>query len=202
MKRAIELGPGDWPSKRPFTHPGLAERDCQILIGLIRDLHASRVDEPQLDSPRRGRDRLITTRSGRNHNGGPVSVVGFFGERNPEGPPEVETAVEEVNAEMVADFDSFPILLGYVSRMLDDGFNFANLVVLAGADGISRWRDLPQHVTAVTDLAPRFYSSVRIYNGELPEGLARAELLKMHVVKFWDYRGRRVWHATRSLNQA
>lgn len=100
---------------------------------------------------------------------------------------------------MIEDFDAFPILLAYVSRLLDDGFNYANLVVLAGADGIEAWRELPEHVQAASDLAPHFYNSVRIYNGSLLTGLDHPEDLNLNVVKFWDYRGPRVWHATRDL---
>lgn len=198
MRRVIELGPHEWPRERAFTHPGLAARDCQILIGLIRDLYASRAVPAQIESPRQGRDRVIMTAAGRRHVGA-VAIVGFFGERNPAGEAAVETEVESVNASMVDEFDQFPVLLGYVSRLLDDGLNFANLVVLAGADGISRWRDLPGHVRAVSDLAPRFYSSVRIYNGSLPGGLEAAELVRLDVVKYWDYSGPQLWHAMRRL---
>jgi len=199
MSRVVHLGAHDWPARRPFTHPGLASRDRDILIGLLRDVRKSRDAPPQVESPRRGRDRLIITQTGRRYDGGPVAIVGFFGERNPGGSDEVADAVERVNARMVADFDDFPILLAYVSRLLDDGLNYANLVVLAGADGINAWRELPEHVQAASDLAPNFYSSVRIYNGSLQSSLDSPEDLEFHVVKFWDYGGRRVWHATRDL---
>lgn len=202
MSRVVHLGQHEWDNDRPFTHPGLASRDCEILIGLLRDVHRSRTAPAQVESPVRGRDRLVITRSGRQHQGGPLSIVGFFGERNPAGSDPVADAVEQVNARMVAGFDEFPILLAYVSRLLDDGFNYANLVVLSGADGIEAWRDLPEHVEAVTDLAPNFYNTVRIYNGSLPTGLGQAEDLMLNVVKFWDYRKRRVWMATREVAAA
>ena len=202
MSGAIRLDRNDWSARRPFTHPGLAVRDCQILIGLLRDVHKSRHAPPQIESPVRGRDRLVITASGRRYDGEPLAIVGFFGERNPAGSDEVAEGVERVNASMVADFDEFPILLAYVSRMLDDGFNYANLVVLSGADGIEAWREMPDHVVAVSELAPNFYNSVRIYNGSLHAGLDHPEELELNVVKFWDYRGRRVWHATRDLSVA
>lgn len=199
-RRLVELAAHDWPARRPFTDPRLAQRDCEILIGMLQDVLEARGLPAQPDSPKPGRDRLVITQSGRHYAGGPVSIVGFFGERNPDGNHDVADAVESVNAQMVADFDRFPLLLAYLSRLLDDGFNYANLVVLAGADGIQAFRELPQHAGAATDLAPRFYNSVRIYNGSIATGLESPRDLKLHIVKFWDYGGRRVWQATRRLD--
>lgn len=200
--RVVRLGPDEWPARRPFADPSLVNRDCEILIGLIRDLNAAKKAPPQLSHPTHGRDRLIVTDSGRVHGDHSVTVVGFFGERNATSSDELADQVEDVSGRMVAQFADFPLLLGYVSRMLDDGFNYANLVVLAGSDAIDQWRDLARHVEAADELAPRFYNSVRIYNGELPNGLRYADQLLLHVVKYWDYGERSVWHATRRLATA
>jgi len=196
MSRVVVLAPHERPPGRAFADPDLVTGDCIRLIGLIRDLHAA----PESIHGGPGRDRLITTAAGRSYGDAPVSIVGFFGERRAEGCPSVAAQVEKVNADMIEGFDAFPLLLGYVSRKLDDEFNYVNLVVLRGADGIEKWRDVPQHVTAVTDLAPRFYNSVRIYNGSLPGGLSCAEQLQLRVVKYWDYRKSTVWQAMRTLS--
>ncbi len=49
------------------------------------------------------------------------------------------------------------------------------------------------------DLAPRFYTSVRIYSGALMQGLGLPDLLELEVVKSWHYSASDVWHAERTL---
>lgn len=202
MSVVHHLAPGEWPPGRPFTNPDLAEQDSAVLRRLIGDLHGTSGKTTEAPRASGGKDRLITTESGRAYGDGPMAIVGFFGDRRVDGCPVVAEQVEEVNSEMVSGFEDFPILLGYVSCMLEDEFNFANLVVLRGADGISKWRELPEHVTAVEDLAPKFYTSVRIYNGVLPQGLTQADLLQLQVVKYWDYTKIPMWHAVRELSRA
>lgn len=199
MSEFVRLRADEAFSGRPFTDPSRASRDCEILIGLIGDLHAAAMGQPPPSRSGPGRDRLIVTRTGRANLDSAVAVVGFFGERNPAAPPEVVAGVEAVNAEMIAEFAAFPALYGYVSRLLDDGLNYANLVVLAGVDGIGNWRDLPGHIAAADELAPRFYRSVRIYNGALPRGIRYGADLQMRVVKFWDYGSDPCWRAERVL---
>ena len=164
---------------------------------MISDLYAQRGATPQLAKPKRGRDRLIVTDSGRAHGTAPVSVVGFFGQRRPDGSPEIAEKIEQANAMMLESFAEFPMLLGYVSRLLADGFNYANLVVLAHADGIETWRDREDHVPAATVLSRDYYSSVRIYNGAMPCGLGCWEHLRLQLVKYWDYQEDPVWQAIR-----
>ncbi len=199
MGRMIRLAPDEWPAHRPFTDPALVTRDCEIMLGMIRDLHASRTARSRLAPPAMGRDRLIVTRAGRVHGDAAVTIVGFFGERRSEAAQEIAYEVETMNARMVSRFEEFPLLLGYVSRLLDDGFNYANLVALAADVGIEQWRDLPDHVPAATQVAPQFYTSVRIYNGSIPYGLGCSEHLRLRVVKYWDYQDNPVWHAERLL---
>jgi len=199
MGRVVRLRPTEWPEHRPFADPGLVGRDRGILEQMIRDLYASRGAEPQFAKPKRGRDRLIVTDSGRTHGPQPVTVVGFFGQRRPDGSPEIAERIDQANAEMLEQFAQFPMLLGYVSRLLADGFNYANLVVLASADGIERWRDRQDHVPAATVLSREYYSSVRIYNGEMPCGLGCWEHLRLRVVKYWDYRDQSTWKAIRDF---
>ena len=199
MGRVIRLSPLEWPPHRPFTDPGLVDRDRTVIEGMIRDLYAGRESAPQLARPRRGRDRLIVTDSGRSHGSAPVAVVGFFGERRVDASPEVAENIERVNATMLENFAQFPLLLGYVSRLLADGFNYANLVVLADEVGIERWRDRAEHVPAATVLSPEYYTSVRIYNGEMPCGLGCWAHLRLKVVKYWDYRGDATWQAVRDF---
>lgn len=197
MRRVVRLGPTEWPEHRPFTDPGLVDRDRGVLEEMIRDLYARREATPQLAKPKLGRDRLIVTDSGRAHGTHPVVVVGFFGQRRPDGSPEIAEKIDQVNATMLERFGHFPLLLGYVSRLLADGFNYANLVVLAAAEGIELWRDREDHVPAATVLSREYYSSVRIYNGEIPCGLGCWEHLRLGVVKYWDYRDDIVWQAIR-----
>lgn len=201
MRPPIRLAPQEWPADRPFTDPGLVTGDRAILVRMIRDLHARREAAPQLEQPKQGRDRLIVTDAGRSHGANPAAIVGFFGQRREDGLPQVAAAIEKVNATMLDGFASFPLLLGYVSRLLADGFNYANLVVLANSDGIRLWRDRSDHVPAAADLSPQYYSSVRIYNGTLPCGLGCWKHLTLDVVKYWDYLDDPVWQATRTILQ-
>jgi hypothetical protein len=186
---------------RPFTDPRLVGPDRAILIGMIRDLHSRRTAPQQINRPKQGRDRFIVTDAGRSHGKSPVAIVGFFGQRREDGSSLVADEIEEINSTMLANFSSFPPLLGYVSRLLADGFNYANLVVLTSSDAIRLWRERSDHVPAAADLSPLYYSSVRIYNGAIPCGLGCWEHLRLDVVKYWDYSDHPVWRATRSIRQ-
>lgn len=201
MERLIRLAPTEWPVDRPFTNPAMLEHDRAILVDMIRDLDSRRESSPQLDQPKQGRDRLIVTDAGRAHGASPAAIVGFFGQRREDGSTQVAAEIEKVNATMLRGFASFPLLLGYVSRLLPDGFNYANLVVLASSDGIRLWRNRDDHVPAASQLSPRYYSSVRIYNGAVPCGLGCWDHLSLDVVKYWDYVDVPVWQAVRTIPQ-
>jgi len=198
----IQLGPDELITARPFTDPMLAEPDRHILVQMIRDLYGSRNEEPALARPEKGRDRLIVTATGRVHGDAPVSVVGFFGERRRAASDLIGEQIERVNSEMLSRFEDFPMLLGYVSRLRNDDFNYANLVVVAGDEAIALWRDRAEHIPAAVDLSPQYYSSVRIYNGVMPCGMGCWQHLQLRTVKYWDYDETPVWHAIRSLRFA
>ena len=200
MNSARRLGPHDVVPGRPFANPVRLDQDCLQIISMITAANMARGRTQQTSRPTVGSDRLVITRAGRVHGDNPVAIVGFFGERRPDGTDELANEIEAVNARMVAGFEQFPMLLVYVSRLLADGLNYANLVVLSAEEGIAAWRDLPIHQPAAAELSPRFYSSVRIYNGAIPCGLACTEHLQLRVVKYWDFTVEPTWQAERTLH--
>ena len=90
-------------------------------------------------------------------------------------------------------------LLAYVSVCLPSG-NFANLVLFASAEGKDAWGQSERHSLAVRVLTPDYYAAVRLYNGELPGGIAASETLRLNLVKYYDYGSRPLWRAVRPLS--
>ena len=199
MDNSRRLGPHELVPNRPFANPGRLDQDCLQIVSMITAANLARGRTQRTGRPVVGSDRLVITEAGRAHGDNPVAIVGFFGERRPDGTEELANQIEEINAQMVAGFEQFPMLLVYVSRLLADGLNYANLVVLSAEEGIAAWRDLPIHQPAAAELSPRFYSSVRIYNGAIPCGLSCTEHLALRVVKYWDFNAEPTWHSERSL---
>jgi hypothetical protein len=121
-----------------------------------------------------------------------VSIVGFFGNRRSELPYE---AVDTIDVRLLDEFRSYPGILSYTSTELADDY-WANLVVHAEPEDRESWRGSTAHAHAV-DMAPHLYSSVRIYNGHLPEGVGGSRAIEIDSTKYWDYESEPAWRAIR-----
>jgi hypothetical protein len=121
-----------------------------------------------------------------------VCVVGFFGNRRTDLPFE---RMDDIDVRLLDEFRSYPGILSYSSMELADDY-WANLVVHVEPDDRDVWRTNSAHRHAV-EMSPRLYSSVRIYNGHLPGGVAGSRAVEIDSTKYWDYEDEPTWKAIR-----
>jgi hypothetical protein len=202
----IILGRHDQVPDRRFTHPDHNQRDVAIL-GLMRarlyqtllrsDIGAgdSRNRELYIQYVKEEHERLhrmvILSRQ-LLLNAYPLTVVGFFGERRGEANPAL---LQDVDTELVQEFLQHIYVLSYSSLELADG-NWANMVLMLGAEGIQHWRASHKHAYAARELAPQFYHTIRLHNGALPDGLSSPNLT-LASTKYYEFHGQGLWQAVR-----
>lgn len=189
---------------RAFTSPLLYKGDKRALSYMLHDLKCL------IDAERRpienhtsiewetnglGRRAMICDYATLTADHASLCLVGFFGERHT---AEESAVLEEANAELVLEFKDYPGILSYSSMELYDG-NWSNLVIHDVPDTKEYWRASARHAEAATKLSPRYYRTVRIHNGDIPEGLAGGGDIQIQSTKYWDYSGPELWHATRQL---
>jgi hypothetical protein len=121
-----------------------------------------------------------------------LTFVGFFGQRRFEANPAL---LQDVDTELIQEFLNHPYVLSYCSLELADN-NWANIVILRNADGIQHWRASRKHAYAARELAPQYYTGIRLHNGILPNGLASPYLVLLHT-KYYDFQGPGLWQAVR-----
>jgi len=204
----VQLGPGDVLADRPFTNPSHNQGDLAILREMATALH-ERVERLEClpwshAQPLRcylrdgaGRvQRIIVVDPGELLGGSGFIIVGFFGQKR----QGADIApLEMIDAELVAEVMSHPLLLSYSSRELHSG-DWANLVVLRHPEGIDRWSANQRHAYASQVLAPAYFSDIRLHNGELPEGLRAVERMRLLRTKYYCYRdGSDPWRAVRAV---
>jgi hypothetical protein len=119
-------------------------------------------------------------------------IVGFFGNRRTELPYE---KLDAIDVRLLDEFKGYSGILSYTSMELSDDY-WANLVVHAEPDDREIWRTSTAHQHAV-ELSPVLYSSVRIYNGHLSDGVAGNRAIEIDSTKYWDYEDDPVWRALR-----
>jgi hypothetical protein len=205
----IRLGRHDHVPDRRFTHPEHIQEDAAILdlmrarlydtllrsdIGvgdpLNRELYIQYVQEEHERLHRMvilSRQMLLNTY--------PLTVVGFFGERRGEAPPAL---LQDVDTELLQEFLQHIYVLSYSSLELANG-NWANMVLMLGADGIQHWRASHKHAYAARELAPRFYHTIRLHNGVLSDGLSLPNLTLV-ATKYYEFHGQGLWRAVREAS--
>ena len=203
----IHLNPADVLAERPFTDLRHTQPDLQTLrfmttcawmaLELPPDetADATRPFILHQPAPDNWTHRLIITQPERLRSHKPLTVVGFFGLKNARA--NVALA-QELDRQLLPELTTHAELLAYVSVCLPSG-NFANLVLFASAEGKDAWVQSERHSLAVRVLTPDYYAAVRLYNGELPGGIAASETLRLNLVKYYDYGSRPLWRAVRPL---
>lgn len=121
----------------------------------------------------------------------PLTLVGFFGQRNPAASQADRQALWDIDDQLVAEVAEHPGILSLSCLELPDG-NYANLVVLASLEAADHWRTSPTHRRAVEVHSPRYYSSIRIHNGTL-----FSDRIAIHRTKYYEFRTPRPWFAAR-----
>jgi hypothetical protein len=191
---------------RPFTNPAHSRADAAILnymrwrlhyllsqsqIGpehpLARELYIQTLNEE------RGRfHRLVILEREPLLTEAELTLVGFFGHRRGEVNPAL---LQDVDVELVQEFLNHPYVLSYCSLELADS-NWANMVLLRNAAGIEHWRASQKHAYAAREMAPLYYTGIRLHNGVLPSGLASPHM-NLLSTKYYDFRGPELWRAIR-----
>lgn len=202
---ADRIGPTTQLPERPFTDLRYTRQDLQVMrfmascAWLALESSAATEQEPPIflyqPDAERWVHRFVLTQPERLRRSAPLTIVGFFGLRNPGG--DVALA-QRLDRELLPELSQHEALLAYVSVCLPTG-NFANLVLFASPEGKEQWGMSEKHAAAVRLLTPDYYAAVRLYNGELPDGLAACESLRLRLVKYYDYGSRPLWRAVRSL---
>ncbi len=203
----IQLRAEDQVDGKPFTDLAHLEPECEILRYMASVL-CDRL-EAALPIPPRPRplvifhpeaggtqQRLVINRPSQLMQRQHLTVVGFFGQKRAEA--EYVPLRNKYDQDLLAEFPKNPDLLSYSTLELpNDGFG--NLVLFARPEAKKHWNHSRIHAEAVDQFAPLYYESVRIYNGLIPGGLAASHLLKLNLVKYYDYNERPMWRAVRTL---
>lgn len=205
MRPVTILSPDQLLPNRRFTDPQWTVEDHQLLCYmaeqvcmLLRHPAANLEDQivvrlqPSADSD--WIHRIIIVQPKRLNEIRPITLVGFFGQRNPHSSIDLGAQTDRM---LQVEFPQQPDLLSYSTLMLSDS-NYCNLVLFASPAGIVTWSQSNTHRYAVTEFAPRYYRSVRIHNGLLPDGIHHFQTLRIEITKYLDYRSQPLWYAERS----
>jgi len=119
--------------------------------------------------------------------------VGFFGQRRR------GITVERINGldeDLLTELSRQPGVLAYYTLELPHG-DYGNLVLFSSEEAKHHWSTSRLHTDAVRELAPTYYTSVRIHNGAIAGGLLGNEPLLIERTKYYDYE--QPWRAVREL---
>lgn len=124
--------------------------------------------------------------------------VGFFGQRR----RNVTVArINLLDEDLLAELAQQPGVLAYYTLELADS-DYGNLVLFDSEEAKRHWSSSQLHIDAVRELAPAYYSSVRIHNGTVPGGLLSDTPLLIERTKYYDYDQPQPWRAVRELTKA
>ena len=203
---AVHLGPLDAVAERPFTDPRHSRADAAILNYIRWRLHyllsqadigpghplARELYVQMLQETNQRFYRVVILERGPLLTNAELTFVGFFGQRRFDSSPAV---LQDIDDELMQEFLQQTYVLAYCSLELADG-NWANMVLLRDAAGIQHWRSSQRHAYAARELAPQFYTGIRLHNGVLPEGLD-SPFLRLTRTKYYDFQGPGNWYAIR-----
>ncbi len=102
------------------------------------------------------------------------------------------------DGQLLTDLSERSGLAAYCTVALAGG-DFGNLVVFASLKAKERWRENATHAYAAQELAPGYFASVRIYNGQLRRGLEDVDALHLSLVKYFDFSSHPAWRGLRRL---
>lgn len=132
-----------------------------------------------------------------------VTVVGFFGGRRHDAHADVCARIDELSAVLFRAIPRVAGVYAYVTQLLVDEYNYANLVLVEDAAVIQRWRETAPHPAAAAAVSPDYYEHIRIYNGAVRvAAVAESGTLDLDCVKYWDFRQTPMWAAVRRYGSA
>lgn len=219
MSDVIQLTHSELLVERPFTDPDHIEADAAVMRTMAQQAWiiadqmrmvsaagtAPTVHYPTAESWQK---RTMLLDMPGMHTESTLTVVGFFGNKRTQVDPDVEKTVYEAGRQLCQALRHEPSMVCYMTRLLADAHNYANLVVMKTAQTIEEWRknEIHQHVTGI--ISPQYYSNVRIYSGEMhvehdaPLNVERQFFLSLHRVKYFDYSCPSTWCGVRNLASA
>ncbi|XP_071810267.1 uncharacterized protein [Asterias amurensis] len=100
-----------------------------------------------------------------------LSFVGFFGHRVVNVTPDLLSQMNQFTSSLCALLCDHPDILLYGYAEVKAKGDYYNLVVLRHESAGMKWRDGALHQQAVNGLSPKYYTSIRIHTGDLPDGL-------------------------------
>ncbi len=191
---------------RPFTNPAHTEADRLTLRYLIARLRETR-DRPDYyahlpppatlfyPEPDQRHHRQVLAQPLSLFGDATLPVVGFFGQRLAGAD---RSPLDGVDGQLLNELSERSGLAAYCTVALAGG-DFGNLVVFASLKAKERWRDNATHAYAAQELAPGYFASVRIYNGQLRRGLEDVDALHLSLVKYFDFSSHPAWRGLRRL---
>lgn len=202
----IRLNPQDIVAERPFTHPTQVAKDLITLRHMANEL--SRIlENPHYPAQRNSpftllqpnpaewTHRLIITQPEQLLAASQLTIVGFLSIKRRDASVAL---IQDYDKILVAELPQYPDLLSY-STIAHSSGDYSNLVVFARPEGRTHWSTSRAHAEAVHQLSPNYYTSVRLYNGVLPNGIMASEQLTVTAVKYFDYQSTPPWDAIRHL---
>lgn len=203
----MQLGPEDIVAEHPFTHPDHITGDLNVMRHMV-DRLCEVLADPQLHShwpqslivkrpqPDQWQHRMVIVQPIRLQRARHLTVVGFFGHKRRNVDP--AQVIHPLDQLLVEELPEHPGLLSYSSLELEHG-DYGNLVLFADDDAKNHWSTSKMHAQAV-ELAPGYYSNVRLYNGRLPAGILGSHTLSLTTVKYYDYETNPCWRAVRTIH--
>ncbi len=206
MDDYVRLSASEIAEGRPFTRPDHTADDLESIYVMLAALRRA-PREPQ-PSPHRPRPLVLNVPepSGCQHRTiicddrrlrleRELNLVGFFARKRVDRDCSPLTAMDD---ELILEFPDHPGILSYSSLELADG-NWGNLIALDSPDARDHWRMSEKHAYAARELAPRYYTVVRLHNLVLPGGLDSARDPILVLTKYYDFQGQDPWRAEREL---
>jgi hypothetical protein len=190
---------------KAFTHPAYIDLESRILRYMMlrlcqvlesssrRDMTAPQIKE-LLEADGRYH-RVLLIQPARIPAQGHFSVVGFFGQRSFDAS---ETDANERDKMLFEEMTRHQGLLSYSTLELTNG-DYANCVLFTDEEAKNHWGRSAVHELAVREFSPRYYHSVRLYNGVLAAPIMESHKLKLTAVKYFDYCVKPNWMAIRHL---
>ena len=191
---------------RPFTDAENSDADLERLQRMVRQLVDTYDDpvvcdfapgkRPVCESDPQGRHfRIYYVQPNRLFTAENLTVVGFFGEKQPDADIKPLLAADK---RFESEFHKHRGLLSLSTVRIANG-NFANLVLFTDPDAKDHWNRAPIHRDTVAEISPPYYSTIRLSNGVLPHGVGAPEELIIERVKYIDYSSQPPWRAVRDL---
>lgn len=204
MTAYTSLAPLEHLVDRPFTDPAHAARDAahlRAIAGCLRHAVAGLAPAATAERPvilrhhePDGRAcRVVVCDAAALHRQAALGVVGFFGQRRADAAP---TMMDRLDEDLLEEFLQHPHIVAYCSQELPDT-NWGNLVLFNHPSAKEQWNGSERHAYAAKVVAPTYYASVRIHNGELPGGLAAGADLLLLRTKYYDYQSTPAWRGWR-----